>query len=131
MLIDPKSPVPVFQQIAMQLRQQIAAGIYGPNEALPSLRNLAADVRVNPNTVQRAFEELIREGLVQSRRGAGVFVVDRAGAAGTSKAEERVLRRLSQMIGVGLRKGITPDRFRTLFREALDSQVAAASRRTL
>jgi GntR family transcriptional regulator len=126
MLIDAKSPVPVFQQIATQLRQRIAAGVYGVNEALPSLRSLAADIRVNPNTVQRAYEALIREGLVESRRGAGVFVVDRADAARTNDAEQSVLRRLAQVIAGGLRKGITPDRLRSLFREALDSQVATS-----
>jgi GntR family transcriptional regulator len=135
MLIDPKSPIPVFQQIATQLRQRIAAGVHGVNEALPSVRSLAADIRVNPNTVQRAYEALIREGLVESRRGAGVFVVDRADAARTSDAEQSVLRRLAQVIAGGLSKGMTPDRLRSLFREALESQVttsqvAAANRST-
>jgi GntR family transcriptional regulator len=130
MLIDPKSPVPIFQQIAAQLRQQIAVGVYRPNESLPSLRGLAADIQVNPNTVQRAYEELIREGLVESRRGAGLFVVDRADAAGTSQAEKLIHRQLSRVIASGLKSRIAPERMRTLFREALDSQVAAASRRT-
>jgi GntR family transcriptional regulator len=130
MLIDPKSPVPVFQQIATQLRQRIAAGVYAAKEAIPSLRALAVDIGVNPNTVQRAYEELIREGLLESRRGAGVFVVDRAGAAWTSAAEESVLRRLAKVIAGGLKKGLTPDRLRSLFREALERELAAASQST-
>jgi GntR family transcriptional regulator len=130
MLIDPKSSVPIFQQIAAQLRQQIAMGVHKPNESLPSLRSLAADIQVNPNTVQRAYEELIREGIVESHRGAGLFVVDRAGAAGTSLAEKRIHRQLSRIIATGLNRGIAPERIRTLFREAIDSQMAAATRST-
>ena len=131
MLIDPKSPVPIFQQIAAQLRRQIGLGVHRPNESLPSLRGLAADIQVNPNTVQRAYEELIREGLVESRRGAGLFVVDRAGAAGTGQAEKRIHCQLSRVIANGLGKGIAPERIRSLFREALDGQVATARGSTL
>ena len=68
-IIDPKSPTPIFEQIATQLRQRIATGVYKPQESLPSLRNLAAEIRVNPNTIQKAYDELAREGLVESRRG--------------------------------------------------------------
>jgi DNA-binding transcriptional regulator YhcF (GntR family) len=128
MLIDPKSPVPIFQQIAAQIRQQIASGVFKPNESLPSLRSLAADIHVNPNTVQRAYEELVREGLIESRRGAGLFVVERAGAAGANQAEKRIHRQLSRVISLGLREQIAPERLRTVFREALDSEVAAARR---
>ena len=90
MLIDPKSPVPIFQQIASQVRQRIAAGVYRANESLPSLRSLAAEIKVNPNTVQKAYDELTREGLVESRRGSGLFVVDRSAAGGTTGDEKRM-----------------------------------------
>ena len=130
MLIDPKSPIPIFQQIAAQMRQHIALGVYKPKESLPSLRSLAADIQVNPNTVQKAYDELTREGLVESRRGAGLFVADRASAAGTTQTERRIHRQLSRVIVNGLRKRIAPERIRTLFREALDSQVAATTRST-
>jgi GntR family transcriptional regulator len=125
MLIDPKSAMPIYQQIASQLRQQIARGVYRPNESLPSLRSLAAEIGVNPNTVQKAYDELTREGLVESRRGAGLFVVDRGSAGGTSRHEKRVHRELSQAIAQALRDGVSPQRIRTLFREALDSEVAS------
>jgi len=130
MIIDPKSSIPIFQQIAAQMRQHIALGVYKPNESLPSLRSLAADIQVNPNTVQKAYDELAREGLVESRRGAGLFVVDRPSAVGATQTEKRIHRQLSRVIADGLRKRIAPERIRTLFREALDSQVAATTRST-
>jgi GntR family transcriptional regulator len=129
MLIDPKSPVPIYQQIASQVRQRIASGVYRPNESLPSLRSLAAEIKVNPNTVQKAYDELTREGLVESRRGSGLFVVDRAAAGSTTGDEKRCQRGLSEVIANALRDGVLPERIRTLFREALDTEVAASARR--
>ena len=81
-------------------------------------------------TVQKAYDELAREGLVESRRGAGLFVVDRPSAVGATQTEKRIHRQLSRVIADGLRKRIAPERIRTLFREALDSQVAATTRST-
>ena len=83
MKIDPRSHVPIYLQIADGIRAAVAAGLYLPGEALPSLRNLAIEVQVNPNTVQRAYDELEREGLVYSRRGKGLF--------GKSCAEPRAM----------------------------------------
>lgn len=129
MIIDPKGPVPIFQQVASQLRQQIISGVYRPNESLPSLRNLAAEILVNPNTVQRAYDELSREGLVESRRGSGLFVVDQADAVAAGEAEKQLSRELKQAIASGLRAAIAPQRIRTLFRAVLESQVAASIER--
>ncbi len=128
MIIDPQSPIPIFQQIASQLRQRIASGIYQPDEGLPSLRRLAKETQVNPNTIQKAYDELAREGMVESRRGAGLFVVDRSTAAVAGQAEKRLSRDLNQAIAKALKLEITPQRIRTLFREALQSQVDSSSR---
>ena len=74
--ISQDAGIPIYRQIVEQVRDSIDAGVHRPGEALPSLRALAVEIRVNPNTVQRAYEELEREGLVESRRGRGVFVVE-------------------------------------------------------
>ena len=129
MIVDPQSSTPIFQQIASQIRQQIASGVYLPNEALPSQRRLAQEILVNPNTIQKAYDELAREGLIESRRGAGLFVVDRSRAEVAGQAERRLGRELSRAIAQALKSGISPHRIRTLFREALQSEVASSSRR--
>ena len=64
MTIDPHSHLPIYLQIADEIRAAVAAGIYRPGEALPSLRAMAVEIHVNPNTVQRAYDELEREGLI-------------------------------------------------------------------
>lgn len=122
MLIDPKSPIPVYQQIAIQLRRHIAEGVYKSSEALPSLRVLAAEVGVNPNTVQRAYEELAREGLVESRRGAGLFVVDSTHAP-AGRAEARLELSLDRAILRALNDRIPSERIRALFRAALNNRL--------
>jgi GntR family transcriptional regulator len=127
MLIDPKSPIPIFRQIADQLRQSIEAGVYRPGEMLPSLRQLALDVRVNPNTVQRAYEALEREGVVQTRRGIGIFVSETA-TAKASGGERRLRRDFAKLIAEGIRSGMTPDKLRLIFETAMRSQVEGASR---
>ena len=71
MQLNPKSHVPIYQQIVDGIRSSIAAGIFRPGEILPSVRVLAVDAQVNPNTVQRAYEELERQGVIESRRGRG------------------------------------------------------------
>jgi GntR family transcriptional regulator len=72
--IDPRSPVPLYDQIATRIRIAIAAGEYAEGDALPSVRQLAAQLRVNPATVVQAYRDLEREGFVAMRHGAGTYV---------------------------------------------------------
>jgi GntR family transcriptional regulator len=74
--IDPRSPTPLYAQIAARLRVAIAAGELAAGAALPSVRQLAAQLRINPATVVQAYRELETEGLVATRQGAGTFVLD-------------------------------------------------------
>ncbi len=122
MRIDPKSSVPIFQQIADQTRSAIRRGVLRPGERLPSLRALAVEIQVNPNTVQRAYERLEREGVVQSRKGTGVFVSEHApGQAHIS--ELSATRSFEKAIRSSLENGLPPDRIRTLFEAAMHSEV--------
>ncbi len=72
--IDPRSPTPLYAQIAAHIRVAVAAGELRPAAALPSVRQLAAELRVNPATVVQAYRDLEAEGFVEIRHGAGTFV---------------------------------------------------------
>ena len=74
--IDPRSPTPLYAQIASRIRVAIAAAELRPGDALPSVRQLAARLRLNPATVVQAYRELETEGFVEMRQGAGTFVRD-------------------------------------------------------
>ncbi len=72
--VDPSDARPVYRQIVDEVQRQIALGIVKPDEPLPAVRQLAADLKINPNTVQHAYRELLREGTVYVSRGRGTFV---------------------------------------------------------
>jgi GntR family transcriptional regulator len=72
--VDPRSPTPLYAQIAGRLRMAIASGELRPGASLPSVRTLSSRLRVNPATIVQAYRELELEGLVTTRQGAGTFV---------------------------------------------------------
>lgn len=76
--IDAQLRQPIYQQIVDEVRRGRVLGTLAPGDALPSVRQLAADLGINPNTVKQAYRELEREGLVLMRRGQGTFVTDLA-----------------------------------------------------
>lgn len=126
MIIDPKSTVPVYRQIVDQVTRAIAAGIYRPGESLPSQRTLAVELRVNPNTVQRAFDELMRDGVIESQRGRGVFVVDRQHTSPRGAAEKSCASAFKSATSAALDAGMTPSRLRDLFETTLRTCLLAA-----
>lgn len=67
---------PIYQQIMDYIKAKIISGTYPSGERIPSVRDIALELKVNPNTVQRAYQELDREGLTFSRRGLGSFVIE-------------------------------------------------------
>lgn len=72
--IDPHDPRSIYVQIVDEVRRAIVLGHLRPDDALPSVRQLAVELRVNPNTVSQAYRELERQGVVQVRRGQGTYV---------------------------------------------------------
>ena len=75
--IDMKSGVPFYRQIIDQVKSAIATGMVEPGDRLPTVRQLAVDLSVNPNTVSRAYTELELTGLVETQLGSGTFVGQR------------------------------------------------------
>jgi len=95
---------PIYAQLIHQMKQRIVIGIYATGEKLPSVRDLATEAGVNPNTMQRALTELEREGLMYSQRTAGRFVTEDRSMieqAKKSLADEQVKHFLATMIGLG------------------------------
>ena len=74
--IDATDPRPIYQQIVDEVRRGLVLGTLGAGDPLPSVRQLAGELKVNPNTVQQAYRELEREGLVHVRRGKGTYVAE-------------------------------------------------------
>jgi GntR family transcriptional regulator len=92
--IDPESKVPIYVQIEEQVRALVAAGQLRPGEQLPTIRELAADLRVNYNTIARAYLELDHDGVISTQRGRGTFV------AGVPDEEQMARKRHRKLNGV-------------------------------
>lgn len=74
--VDSNDPRPIYIQIVDEVRRALVLGTLSPDESLPSVRQLAVTLRVNPNTVSQAYRELERQGLAYVRRGQGTFASD-------------------------------------------------------
>ena len=79
--------LPIYAQLMDTLKRRIITGRYLPGEKLPSVRELAAEAGINPNTVQRAFQELEREGLIYTQRATGKYVTENADEIKTARQE--------------------------------------------
>ena len=79
-LMDPKwsEDLPIYRQLRDRVVEMILEGVLGDGDALPSVRNVAAEYRLNPLTVLKGYQELVDEGLVEKKRGRGMFVTDGA-----------------------------------------------------
>jgi len=117
--VDPTSHVPLYEQIVEYVRGLVAAGVYRPGEALPSIRALALELVVNPNTVQRAYQELERQGLLHTRKGLGAFVSQNGAASAQDKSEAAVRARFAEGIQVGRAASLPAGRIRGTFEKAL------------
>ena len=88
--VNPSSGVPLYLQIESQVKQALAAGALRPGEALPSVRRLAVELGINPNTVARAYQNLEQAAVIRTVPGGGTYLAD--GVPGLLKSEK--LRRL-------------------------------------
>lgn len=93
--IDLHSGVPVYRQLIDQVRGGIASGSLTAGDQLPTVRQLAVDLEINPNTVMRAYRELELGGLLETHQGTGTFISDKKMEKKTAERE----RQLSQMAG--------------------------------
>src|ERR671916_156013 len=93
--LDMKSGVPVYRQLIDQVLVAIASGQLGPGDQLPTVRQLAVDLSINPNTVVRAYKELEIRGMLTTQQGTGTFIT--AKKVKTDEAQRQ--KRLSQMLG--------------------------------
>lgn len=98
---------PIYSQIADNFKGQISAAVLLPGERLPSVRELAATLAINPNTIQRAYRELELEGWIASVPGKGSFVCGIPGNEGTEK--EKLLQELDHAVQALLQMGVLPE----------------------
>jgi GntR family transcriptional regulator len=89
--VDATLSTPIWNQIEESVRHLVASGALRPGQALPSVRDLAREQRINPNTVAKAYQRLAEAGVLETRRGEGTFVAERPPAMPVAE-RARVLR---------------------------------------
>ena len=93
--VDAKHPTPLYHQLDRSIRCAIATGKLAIGDQLPTVRQLAVDLRINANTVAKVYAELERSGVVETRRGVGTFVTARPNEAASRRDRDRDLRELA------------------------------------
>jgi GntR family transcriptional regulator len=106
---DPTSRVPIYRQLMDQIRQAIARGRLRPGSRLPSVRVMSRELVVNPNTVARAYTELEREGVLNTRQGLGVFVAEPQAELSGAARRERLSAALDRFLTEAVHLGFSAD----------------------
>lgn len=118
-ILDYKDARPIYEQIVERFKQLILVGALKENEKLPSVRALAMDLSINPNTIQRAFTELEHLGFIYSIKGRGNFVANRNNLVEDKK--EEIFRRLSALVEESRSIGITAEEMVAYIKEEVQN----------
>lgn len=111
-VIDYKDRRPIYEQIIERTKLLIVKGIWKPNDPLPSVRNLAMELSINPNTIQRAYQELERSGYIYSVKGKGSFVSDPTQLIAEKKQE--LLSNLKEIVVKMLEAGFSIEQIKMI-----------------
>jgi GntR family transcriptional regulator len=124
--IDPNSTVPIYLQVIDSIQHQVATGRAKPGEQLPTVRMLAADLRINPNTVARAYSTLDAEGVITTQRGRGTYVREHPDDAHLRRVRKGQLRAMmDSVVNNALSLGYPAEEIK----EAFDGELAGWVRR--
>ena len=111
-LLDYKDRRPIYEQVVSKFEELMLLGAMKENEPLPSVRSLAMELSINPNTIQRAYVELERQGYIYTVKGKGSFVADNT--VMKEKRKKEVLLQVSDMIDEAIRVGIPGDEIKNM-----------------
>lgn len=104
-----KDGLPIYRQIANQIRYMIASGLLDPGEEIPSIRALALRLKVTPNTVVKAYDELESAGVLEKRPGAGTFVAEGRPRLTKRERQKIIVDRIDALLAEAHQLGLTAD----------------------
>lgn len=116
--LDPRSTEPIYLQIVSQIKHLIAAGKLKPDDQLSTVRQLAVELRVDPNTVARAYRQLVEDDVIASQQGRGTYVLDRPPPADQRKQRrEKLLAVTDAFLREVERLGFAPDELEKIWND--------------
>ena len=125
-LIDHKDRRPIYEQVIGRFQQMILCGALQPNDPMPSVRSLAMELSLNPNTIQRAYQELERTGYIYTIKGKGSFVSDVVAAAANKR--QQVLKELQVFVDKALLSGVTAQELQEMFTACIQNSSVSINR---
>jgi GntR family transcriptional regulator len=124
--INPTNGVAIFEQIARQVKYAVASGALRAGELVPSVRELATKLAVNPNTVARAYRDLQADGFLEPLRGEGLRVTKQATDRSRKHRTKLLQDRIRLVVVEAKQSGITEEEFYSLVNELWKSEIAVA-----
>jgi GntR family transcriptional regulator len=118
--IDPNEQLPIYDQVVRQIKFAVASGAVRTGEFVPSVRELARDLAINPNTVARAYRQLQTDGTLVSVRGTGLAVTPEAAERCRQQRLQLIGARLRQAVAEGRQSRLDADQLRRLFEQQVD-----------
>jgi GntR family transcriptional regulator len=119
--VDPANGVAIFDQVVRQVKFAVARGAIRPGNMVPSVRELAKELAINPNTVARAYQQLQSDGVLESVRGMGMEVASDAVKLCRAERQKIVQSRLRQALSEALQSGLEAEELRSLVERELNN----------
>jgi GntR family transcriptional regulator len=119
--IDFQNGLPIYEQVVRQVKYAIAGEDFKEGELVPSVREIARELAINPNTVARAFRQLQTDGVLQSVRGTGLAVAPGAAERCRKERVELIRARLTQVLSEAVQSRLDPDELRTIVERELSA----------
>jgi GntR family transcriptional regulator len=120
--LDLKSGVPVYRQIIDQVHAARASGAIGPGDQLPTVRQLAVDLSINPNTVMRAYRELELTGALTTHQGTGTFITHAKVEQSSAERERKLDQLVAEFVARAGRDGFTVKELRNRLKELVNQE---------
>lgn len=120
--LDTSSFTPIYEQIKREIRSQMVLAAFKSGDALPSIRDLAARLVVNPNTVARAYRELEQEGFITTRKGKGCFVSDQSASLLLEEKQAMLKRIVDRSVEEARKYGFSAEEVKQAFENSLEDQ---------
>ncbi|TVY03948.1 GntR family transcriptional regulator [Paenibacillus cremeus] len=107
--IDERSTTPIWEQIVQQLKELLLKKVLQPGDKLPSVRELASSLLINPNTVSKAYQELERQRIIETRRGKGTFITETVVPQGSEQQLGDIRQALKMLVIESSYLGVSRD----------------------
>jgi len=124
--IDPSNGLAIYDQVVRQVKYAVARGALTPGNLVPSVRELARELTINPNTVARAYQQLQTDGVLLSVRGMGLEVAPNAVKPCRQERRQLIQERLRQALREAIQSGLEPEELRQLVQQEISSLTSSS-----